>query len=183
MIKTRTRNYLLASVAVLALFAGCKGETPTSPNTPSPGNPGGNVTPPTGATITLAVSNATPQVDSSSVVTATVTQNNQPVPNGTAVEFTTNLGSFTEANAQTMIRTTTNGVATATLTSSTAGPATVTATVNNVSKTTTVTFSLKPVVTPPIDLSPVITGITPTVGRPQGGEVLTINGKNFSAPK
>src|SRR2546423_1386762 len=129
MIKTKARNYLLATMAILAIFAGCKGESPTSPNNnPPPQTPGGNVTPPTGATIALSVSSAQPQVDSSSIITATVTQNGQPVPNGTAVEFTTSLGTFTEANAQTMIRTTTNGVATATLTSSTAGTATITAT-------------------------------------------------------
>lgn len=182
MINTKARNYLLATLAVLALFAGCKGESPTSPSsTPTP--PGGQVTPPAGAAITLTVSNAQPQVDSSSVITATVTQSNQPVPNGTAVEFTTNLGTFTEVNSQSALRTTTNGVATVTLTSSTAGEATITATVNNVAKSTKVTFNLKPVVTPPPDLTPQITSVTPALGRPQGGEVLTINGKNFSSPK
>jgi len=182
MINTKARNYLLATTTVLALFAGCKGESPTSPSsTPTP--PGGSVTPPAGAAITLTVSNAQPQVDSTSVITATVTLNNSPVSNGTAVEFVTNLGTFTEANAQSVIRTTTNGVATITLTSSTAGEATITATVNNVAKSTKVTFNLKPVTPGPPDLTPVITSITPSTGRPQGGELLTINGKNFSSPK
>ena len=183
MTRMRTQYALIAVMAMLALFAGCKGESPTAPSNNPTTPPGGTVTPATGVTVTLAVSNSQPQVDSSSVITATVTQNGSPVPNGTAVEFTTNLGTFTEANAQTMIRTTTNGVATATLTSSTAGPATVIATVTNVSKTAVITFQLKPVVTPPPNTAPVITGISPTTGRPQGGEIVTITGSNFSAPK
>jgi hypothetical protein len=184
MITKRNGNYLLAVVATLVLLAGCKGESPTSPtNNPNPAPPGGSVTPPAGATVTLAVSTATPQVNSTSVITATVAQNGQPVPNGTAVEFTTDLGTFTEANAQTMIRTTTNGVATATLTSSAAGFANVTATVNNVSAKTKITFSSIPTQPPPPDLTPAITGFSPTLGVPQGGTVVTITGKNFSSPK
>src|SRR5512135_1520831 len=129
--KIRERKYLLAIVALVLVFAGCKGESPTTPSTP--GGQGGGITPPTNATVALSVSNANPLVDSTTVITATVTQNNQPVPNGTAVQFATSLGTFTEANASAALRTTTNGVATITLTSSSAGTANITATVNNVS--------------------------------------------------
>jgi len=184
MITRKNRTTLLAIVATVMLLAGCKGESPTSPtNNPTPTPPGGSVTPPSGAAVTLAVSSANPQVNSSSVITATVTQGGQPVPNGTAVEFTTDLGTFTEANAQTMIRTTTNGVATATLTSSAAGPANVTATVNNVSAKTKITFSAIPTQIPPPDLTPIISSVSPTIGKPQGGDVVTITGKNFANPK
>jgi hypothetical protein len=183
MLNMKTRYILLAMMAVLALLAGCKGESPTSPTNNPTTPPGGSVTPPTGAQVSLTVSTATPQVNSSSVITATVTQNGQPVANGTAVEFTTDLGTFTEANAQTMIRTTTNGVATATLTSSAAGPANITATVNNVSAKTKVTFSAIPTQIPPPDLTPIISSVSPTIGKPQGGDVVTITGKNFVNPK
>jgi hypothetical protein len=177
----RQRKYLFAAAALVLVFAGCKGESPTAPNS-GPTTTGGGVTPPTGANVTITASNSTPQVNGISTITATVTENNQPVPNGTAVEFTTNLGTFTEGNAQTLIRTTTNGIATVTLTSATVGPATVSATVSNVKKTTTVTFSALPTQPQPPDTTPAITSINPTTGRPQGGEVVTINGKNFRTP-
>ena len=181
----RQRKYLFAVAALVLVFAGCKGESPTAPtsNTPTTTIGGGNTPPPATANITLTVSNPTPQVNSSSIITATVTDgSNQPVANGTAVEFDTTLGTFTEANAQTVIRTTTNGVATVTLTSALAGTATISAIVANVKKTTSVTFSTIPVNPPPPDTTPTISGINPTFGRPQGGEVVTITGKNFRIP-
>lgn len=179
----RQRKYLFAVAAMVLVFAGCKGESPTAPTSNTPTTTAGGTPPPTSGNITLTVSNPTPQVNSSSIITATVTDSsNQPVANGTAVEFDTNLGTFTEANAQTVIRTTTNGVATITLTSATVGTATVSAIVANVKKTTTVTFSAVPVNPPPPNTTPVISGITPNFGRPQGGEVVTISGKNFRTP-
>src|SRR5437763_8759680 len=117
----RQRTYLFAVAALVLVFAGCKGESPTAPTTtttPPTTTIGGGTTPPATANISLTVSNPTPQVNSTSIITATVTNaTNQPVANGTAVEFDTNLGTFTEGNAQSVIRTTTNGVATVTLTS------------------------------------------------------------------
>lgn len=176
--------------ALLLLFAACKGESPTSPTTtpPSTNTTGGN-TPPSGASVTLTVSNANPLTSSDSLITAAVTQNGQPVPNGTAVQFTASgSGTFRDVGAvnspapASVIKTTTNGIATATLTSGTAGTVTVTATVNNVSKSTTVTFTAQPVTPPPANTTPTVTGISPQTGRPEGGETLTITGKNFRAP-
>ena len=140
--KFRQRKYLFAVAALVLVFAGCKGESPTAPTTtttpPTTTIGGGTTPPPTTANINLTVSNATPQVNSTSIITATVTDgSNTPVANGTAVEFDTNLGTFTEGNAQSVIRTTTNGVATITLTSAVVGPATVSAIVANVKKTVT----------------------------------------------
>jgi hypothetical protein len=181
----RQHKYLFAVAALVLVFAGCKGESPTAPSTTTTPTStiGGGSTPPATVNINLGVTNATPQVNSTSVITATVTDSSgQPVANGTAVEFDTNLGTFTEGNAQTLIRTTTNGVATVTLTSALAGPATVSAIVANVKKTTTVTFSAIPVTPQPPDTSPSITGINPNFGRPQGGEVVTITGKNLRTP-
>jgi hypothetical protein len=182
MLKIKQRTFLIALMALLAVFAGCKGESPTSPTTTTT-PPGGGTPPPTGASVTLTTSNASVQVDSSVTITATVKDNGQPVPNGTAVQFLTTIGTFTEANATSVIRITTNGIATVTLTSSTAGVATITAAVNNVTATTKVTFSVTPTVIPPPDLTPHITSISPAFGRPQGSEILTINGDHFSSPK
>src|SRR5438067_2690612 len=189
---TTLRILLIALVALLALtMIGCKGESsPTAPPTTSTVPPGG-VTPPSGATIALTVSNANPLVSSQVKVTATVTQNGSAVPDGTAVQFTTTIGTFSDTGTNTTIRTTTGGVATATLTSSSVGTATITATVNNVSKTTSVTFTTVPTTTPPPNTTPTITSVcvvtgttctTPATGIPAGGQQVVINGTNFRAP-
>jgi len=190
---TTLRIVLIALVAVLALtMIGCKGESsPTAPPTTSTVPPGGTVAPPTGATINLTVSNATPLVSSKVTITATVTQGGTAVPDGTAVQFTTTLGTFADTGQNTEIRTTTAGVATVSLSSSTAGAATITATVNNVSKTTTVTFTTVPVINPPPPTNPTITSVcvqtgatctTPATGIPAGGQQVLITGTNFRAP-
>ena len=181
MMEMRQRKLTFALLALMTIFAGCKSESPTTPSVNTGGTPGG-ITPPTNANIVLTVSNANPLVNSNVIVTATVTQNNQPVPNGTAVQFITNLGTFTDTGGTQTVRITTNGVATATLTSATAGTAIVTATVNNVSKQITVTFSTQPVQPPPPSTTPTITSITPNTGKPQGGDVVTITGTNFTGP-
>lgn len=181
----RQRKYLFAVFAILLLFAACKGESPTSPTTTPPSTGGTGNTPPSGASVTLVVSNASPLVNSTSTITATVTQNGQPVANGTAVQFTTTGGTFTDVGASgaSVIKTTTNGVATATLTSGSAGAMTVTATVNNVSKSTTITFkAIQPGPPPPQNTSPTVSQITPATGRPEGGETITIKGTNFREP-
>jgi hypothetical protein len=175
----RQRKHWLALLAIVFVFAACKGDSPTAPN-PGTGNPG--TPPPTGVTVTVTASNATPLVDSTSVITATVSQNGQPVPNGTAVEFQTTLGLFTDSESPATIRTTTNGVATVTLTSSTVGAAVVTATVNNVTRTIPVTFRARPTEEPEPSTAPTITSVSPTIGRPSGGEVIRINGTNFKTP-
>ncbi len=183
MIDMRQRKLIFPVLALLLILAGCKAESPTAPPlTPGGTTPGGGVTPPTNATITLTVSNANPLVNSNVIITATVQENNANVPNGTAVQFTTTLGTFTDTGANTTIRTTTNGVATATLTSAAAGTATVSATVGSVSRSTTVTFSTQPVTPQPPSTTPTITSIVPNNGPPSGGTQVTINGTNFRTP-
>src|SRR6266550_1137439 len=181
MIEMRQRKLTFAFLALAAIFAGCKAETPTTPSVNTGGTPGG-ITPPNNATIVLAVSNANPLVNSNVIITATVTLNNQPVPNGTAVQFITSLGTFTDTGGTSTVRTTTNGVATATLTSAAAGTATITATVNNASKQITVTFSTQPVTPPPPSTTPTISTVVPNTGPPAGGTVVTITGTNFNGP-
>lgn len=181
--------YFLALAALLALFAGCKGESPTAPpatgtgGTGGAGNPpGGGITPPTGATLTLTVSNSNPLIDSVSTITANVSLNGQPVVNGTAVEFITSLGVFTDTQDVRTIRTTTNGVASAVLTSPDAGVATVSATVNNVTKTVLITFNEQPVTPTPPSTAPTISSVSPNTGPPAGGTPVTISGTNFRSP-
>ncbi|HJQ36849.1 MAG TPA: IPT/TIG domain-containing protein [Thermoanaerobaculia bacterium] len=187
MIEITKRKSGIALLGILLLLAACKGETPTAPPSGSQNPPGG--TPVTGANLVLTASNTNPIIDTTVTITATVTQNGQPVPNGTAVEFTTTNGVFTDVtpNVQSLIRTTVNGVATVNLTASTAVLARVTATVNNVTRSVDVTFRTTPACVPPdprcpVSTAPTISSVTPPVGKPQGGETIRINGTNFIAP-
>ncbi|HYK03028.1 MAG TPA: IPT/TIG domain-containing protein [Thermoanaerobaculia bacterium] len=179
----RNSKTLLALFALLLVLGACKGESPTAP--PSGGGipGGGNPNPtPTGIDVTLTSTNANPLVDSTVTITANVTQNGQPAPNGTAVEFSTTRGSFDNTTATAVIKTTTSGLATVTLTSATAGLARVTAIVNNVQRSIDVTFQTRPVTPPPPNTTPTITSVTPSIGRPSGGETIRITGTNFRTP-
>lgn len=189
--QTTQRFILLALIALLALFAGCKGESPTAPPpiTGTSGNGSGSTggtQPPVGASIALTVSTASPFTGSISTITATVTQNNVAVPNGTAVEFaTTSLNAnFTDTadNPTTLIRTTTNGVAKATVTSSAAGPVVVTVTVNNVTKSVTLNFQDPIIQQPPNSTTPTISSISPATGLPTGNQTVVITGSNYRVP-
>ena len=185
--KTVNRGIVgIALVAMMALLSGCSGESPTTPTpvNPPPGGGGGSGTPPpTAATIVLAASNPSPVVRSTSTITATVTQGGTAVPNGTAVEFETNLGTFIDTASATTIRTTTNGVASATLTSGAPGLARVTVRVNNAVQTIEIRFLAEPVVPPiPPPLVTSVTSVTPGSATPQGGETITIRGTNFNQP-
>jgi hypothetical protein len=176
----RERKTWIVFIAVLLLFAACKGETPTAPPTGG-GSPPGTNPPPTGVSVALAVSSASPLIDTTVTITATVTENGQPVPNGTAVEFNSTGGSL-DGGGTSIIKTTTNGVATVTLTSSAANPIRVTATVNNVTRQVDVNFLARPITPVPPNTSPTIVSVTPSTGRPTGGETIRITGTNFRGP-
>jgi large repetitive protein len=177
----RERSIRVVLLTTLFLFAACKGETPTAPPPGGGAPPGGGTPPASGVTINLATSNANPLVDSTVVVTATVAQNGAQVPNGTAVEFVTTNGTL-DGGGTSIIKTTTNGVATVILSSGTAGTSRVTATVSNVSQSATVTFQPRPTTEPQPNTSPTISSITPAVGKPAGGETIRITGTNFRGP-
>jgi hypothetical protein len=181
MMKTGARQILVILAVFLAamMLLACKGETPTSP-TPGGGTPGGSTTPPTGASIALSASNASPLAGSTTVISANVTQGGTAVPNGTAVEFSTNRGTFTDTGTDTTVRTTTSGVATAVLTSDEPGTATVTARVNNVVQTINVTFRVDEGPVGPG--SPTISSFNPTTGPPSGNQLVVIQGTNFQGP-
>lgn len=177
----RQQKSLMALLALLFVFAACKGESPTAPP-PSSGG-GGGTTPPVGAALTLTASNASPLVDSVVLITAQVTQNGQPVPDGTAVEFVATGGTFSGTDVVTsVIKTTTNGIATVSLTSSVAGPINVQATVNNITRTVGVSFRVQDPTIPPVSTAPAITSVTPNIVIPTGGQRVRINGKNFKTP-
>jgi hypothetical protein len=183
--RTTNRNFSIAAFAVMALLmlGACTGESPTQPPitapitpTPTPGQSGGT-------SIALSISNAEPLVQSTSTITATVTINGQPAPNGTAVEFETTLGTFADTGGTISLRTTTNGVATVVLSSASPGTAQVTARLpgaENIRAEGTVIFRAQPPGPTPIVTS--ITSISPTRGGPAGGQEVIIRGQNFRAP-
>jgi len=89
-------------------------------------------------TLTLVAHPMTLTVGENSTLTATVTdQYSNTVADGTVVTFTTSLG---DLGSTEVTKTTTGGVATATLTSQLPGTATITATADSVSDTVDVTF-------------------------------------------
>ena len=188
--QTKQRFIFLALAVLLALFAGCKGESPTAPppitGTSGGGTGSGTTQPPVGASIALVASSSSPFTGSTSTITATVTLNNAPVPNGTAVEFatTTANANFTDTsdNPTTLIRTTTSGVAKATVTSSTADPVIVTVTVNNVTKSITLTFQDVVIPPTPTSTAPTISSVSPSSGLPTGNQQIVITGSNFRTP-
>jgi hypothetical protein len=184
MMTLRQNRVLFGLIALLLLFAACKGESPTAPTTTPPPTTGGGTTGGTaGTTVTLAVANSTPTVNATTTLTATVTVNGAAAPDGTAVEFSTTApGIFIDTNAATTIRTTTGGVANATLTSATVGAVTVTARIGTAAKSATVTFAAVVVTPPPTSTSPTIVSVTPATGKPQGGDIITITGTNFRTP-
>jgi hypothetical protein len=183
MMDLRSRKYLLALVALLLVLAGCKGESPTAPPPGSgPGNPPGTPPPVTGTSLTLTANNLSPLTNSTTTLSATVTVNGSPAPNGTAVEFgAAPLGTFQDTGTNTSIRTTTNGVATAVLTSATAGTTRVTAVAGSVVQQLDITFRVG------TDPGPgtgnvTITSVTPGTTLAQGGEIITITGTGFGEP-
>ena len=177
----RQQKSWMALLALVFLFASCKGESPTAPP-PGGGGTGGG-TPPTGTTVTLTASNANPVVDSIVLITAAVTINGQPAPDGTAVEFAATGGSFSATETVTAIlRTTVNGIATVQLRSTVAGTIRVQAAVGSVSRTVDVLFRVSPTIPPPESTAPSITSVSPTLGIPSGGQRIQIIGKNFKEP-
>jgi adhesin/invasin len=128
-VATATLSSTVAGLAKVTATVGLSSTTAQVTFTPGPP-----------ANLSLIAAPSTLPVGNLSALTATVTdQFGNPVVNGTAVSFTTNLGS-----ASPVTRVTTNGVATATLSSMLPGTAVVTATVGSLNATRLVTFTPGP---------------------------------------
>jgi len=145
-VATATLSSTVAGLAKVTATVGLSSTTAQVTFTPGPP-----------ANLSLIAAPSTLQVGNLSALTATVTdQFGNPVVNGTVVSFTTNLGS-----ASPVIRVTTNGVATATLSSTLPGTAVVTATVGSLNATRLVTFTPGP----PANLSLIAAPSTLQVGN------------------
>ena len=178
--KMRTRTAAVLATVLLLALAGCQSKSPTEPTTGGGGG-GGTTNPPTSdIVITLTATNPNPIVGSSTLITARVTSGGSVVVDGTAIEFATNFGLFSETADTFALRTTTAGAATVTLSSDTVGTATVTARLGAVSRSITVTFRVE-------DgggggTGPTITSVNPSSGPPSGNQIVTITGTNLRSP-
>jgi len=121
-----------------------------SGNNPNPvlNTPTVNPVAPAAIQTTLSTQGTAPVSTSVTVTVALVTTDGTPVPDGTVVTFSTNLGTLSAASAVTA-----NGQASVTLTSSSAGVASVTASAGSASSVTGVSF-VNPSDPPPVSADP-----------------------------
>jgi hypothetical protein len=177
----RHTTFIVATLGVAVLLAGCSSKSPTAPKQATP----------TAAGVTLSATPNPASVGETVLVVATVTTGSGNAPDGTAVTFDTNFGYFVDAGvaATEVIRTTVGGRASTTLQAPVdaatqkpiAGTADVLARIQGTSASTqkSITFQLTPPGTPP----PVyVTSVSPTQGAPEGGDRVVITGGGFVQP-
>jgi len=158
-----------AAAALVVLLTGCAGETPTSPSNggSNGGNNGGGTCT---AVVAMVATSTSPVAGSEVVVRAAVTRSGVAIPDGTSVQFSTDLGFFAENGLQTVSKTSLNGAADITLFSSSAGPAHVKAVYQCASATITVTYQGAS------NQGPFISSYSPQSGSCAGGDTVTILG-------
>jgi hypothetical protein len=161
---------LVAGLAVL--FSGCSGETPTAPSSGG-GNGGNGGTGSCTAHVSLTSDTQSPLVGSVAIVRAIVTRSGVPVPDGSSVQYTTDLGFFNELGIKTVSKTIVNGVADVTVGSFDTGTAHVKAVFDCASAQINLNFGGVP------DTGPFISSISPTTGSCAGGDTVTILGGRF----
>lgn len=174
---TMKRQHLLSGLVLLCVgvLSACNSDSPTAP----PASPT-----PTAYTMVLTATPGQALVGGSIVFQATVSAGSGVVADGTSVTFTVSgcvPGGPTDPAFENgtceIVRTTSAGRATATLTSNTAGSFQVVARVPQREASTIVTFRQP---TNPTDVA--IYSITPNRGRPEGGEQVVIRGRGFATP-
>ena len=156
----------------LVFLVGCSGGSPKPPTvTPPPGS--GDVW----LITSLQASNDNPLVNTSVLVTATVTSNGEPAPDGTQVEFTANGGVFV-ANGQTLATVVTaGGQASVTFGATQAGGYIIQARVRTVTSQIQVAYR-----NPDSSGTLQIWSINPSVGSYAGGETVVLTGKGIRSP-
>lgn len=169
------RLKLGALLGLSALLAGCAGETPVSPTGSGGGGAGGGPGGSCAVAIGLSASSISPLAGTAVIVRATVTKNGAAIPDGSSVQFTTDLGgtAFLENGLPTVSKTTTAGTADVTLGSTFAGDAHVKASFDCGQATLTISFQGVP------SSGPFISSISPSSGTCAGGDTVTINGGRF----
>lgn len=174
---SRALSFLAALAAAAVLFAACSGTSPSEPSaTPAPppaAPPGGGYT----VTVTssqaeLAVGGADP-----AIITVQVRQSNgQPPPNGTTAVLATTLGALGSATGPRSANLTLNGglASVALFPGTITGTAIVQAQISSSIGQTTVAIREPDAF--------FLAFVSPSVGSPAGGDVVTINGSGFEDP-
>jgi|CXWL01.1.fsa_nt_gi PKD repeat protein len=166
----------VAAAASLCLLAACSGDSPTAPRqNPPPGNGG---TPATSWRITLSASPTRIAVNSTVPSTISVsvrrTDNGNPPANGTTLLLSTTLGEFGSKGSgitSGAVELTGGNGAVHLFGGSSPGQAIVTAQLE--SSVAQVTVAMQALV---------LTSASPKVGKPEGGDTVTITGQGFEAP-
>jgi len=156
----------------LVFLMGCSGGSPKPPTvTPPPGS--GDVW----LITSLQASNDNPLVNTAVLVTATVTSNGEPAPDGTQVEFTANGGVFV-ANGETLATVVTaGGQASITFGATQAGGYIIQARVRTITSQIQVAYR-----NPDTSDTLQIWSINPNVGSYAGGETVVLTGKGIRSP-
>lgn len=164
------RNVLATITLIgLVIVAGCSSDSPSA-------HPAPTVVPDSWAIPGLAASDASPYVGSVVLVTATVTRNGSPAPDGTVVEFLTDAGFISGGTEAQVI--TENGSAHVFVASSAAGTITVQARVHTISRQVHVTYINRGI----DDTLEIYQPLMPNEGSYEGGEQVFLNGKGIIAP-
>jgi large repetitive protein len=161
---------LLTLVAAVAGLHGCAADAPTNPGT---GGGGGG----TALTIQLITNDSNPKAGTCTLIEAVVAVNGTPVPDGTAVNFSSDFGTFSQ-NGQPLVSVVTqSGVAVTALCGPGAGLAKVHATATSAGNTGSANLSI--VFQPSASTLPFVSSCSPSFGPKEGGTTLTLNGGRF----
>ena len=165
----RSFLHCLVLVGLVALVA-CSGDSPKAPPVPT-------VVPDTWTITALSVTDPNPYVNTSVGITATVTKNGEPAPDGTIVEFVATGGIFLSSSGVEASVATDGGDATAIFGATSAGTYTIQAQVRGVMRQTQVVYrdhntsdALQ------------IWSVNPSSGSYAGGEMVVLTGKGIRAP-
>jgi len=161
----------LTLVALVAGFYACSADAPTAPRPPNGG--GGS----SAITIQLFTSDANPKAGTCTLVQAVVSFNGNPVPDGTAVAFSTDFGTFSQSGLPLVSPVTQNGSAVTALCGPAAGQARVRASVTVQGQTNAANLNI--VFQPDSGTLPFVSSCSPSFGPKEGGSVLTLNGGRF----
>ena len=170
----RNSKYIAMALGVAVLLAGCSAKSPTAPKP----------TPAAGFTISLTPQSSTAKTGDYVLVVAQVNSGSGNAPDGTAVTFLVSGGHFdavdgTGSYATQVIRTTSGGRASVSVTSSSVGQALLEGRVPGNSAQTIVSFGVGPT-PPPGKIT--ITSVIPNQGGPEGGDRVVITGSGFIEP-
>ncbi len=163
---------LILVAAVVGIHA-CAADAPTAPK---PGTGGGTSS---AVSVQLVTSDANPKAGTCTLIEAFVTLNGNPVPDGTAVNFTTDFGAFGQNGLALVSVVTTNGVAATALCGASAGTAKTKGTATVSGKTNsgslTISFQSGP------GSGPQVSSCNPSFGPKEGGTTVTLTGTGFPA--